>query len=53
MPTRKKCNFARTRVDYLGHVISGQGVEVDPEKIRAIREWLITKNVRVLGLTGY
>ncbi|KAA0034981.1 Transposon Tf2-9 polyprotein [Cucumis melo var. makuwa] len=51
------CSFAKTKVDYLGHIISGKGVEVDPEKIRAIKEWPTPKNVRevqgFLGLTGY
>ena len=54
---KKKCSFARSRVDYLGHIISGEGVEVDPEKIRAIKEWPIPANVRevrrFLGLTDY
>ena len=54
---RKKCSFAQSRVDYLGHIISGDGIEVDPEKIRAIKEWPIPVNVRevrgFLGLTGY
>ncbi|TYK14463.1 Ty3/gypsy retrotransposon protein [Cucumis melo var. makuwa] len=54
---QKKCSFAKTKVDYLGHIISGKGVEVDPEKIRAIKEWPTPKNVRevrgFLGLTGY
>ena len=49
----KKCSFAKERVDYLGHIISGQGVEVDPEKIRAIKEWPISTNVReVRGFLG-
>nr|ADN33669.1 ty3-gypsy retroelement transposase [Cucumis melo subsp. melo] len=34
-----KCSFAKERVGYLGHIISEKGVEVDPEKIRAIKEW--------------
>ena len=31
-----KCVFAVSQVDYLGHVISAQGVTPDPEKITAI-----------------
>ena len=54
---KKKCSFAQSRVDYLRHIISGDGVEVDPEKIRAIKEWPLLANVRevrgFLGLTGY
>ncbi|KAA0053501.1 RNA-directed DNA polymerase-like protein [Cucumis melo var. makuwa] len=33
-----KCNFAKTRVGYLGRIILGKGIEVDLEKIRAIKE---------------
>lgn len=29
----KKCRFAQYRIDYLGHWVSAQGVEVDQEKI--------------------
>ena len=54
---QKKCSFAQERIDYLGHIISGQEVEVNPEKIRAIREWPIPSNIRevrgLLGLTCY
>ena len=52
-----KCRFAKMKVEYLGHIISGKGVEVDPEKIRSIKEWPVPTNVRevrgFLGLTGY
>ena len=54
---RKKCCFAGSKVEYLGHVLLGRGVEVDPEKIRAVKQWPIPTNVRevrgFLGLTGY
>ncbi|KAL0537584.1 hypothetical protein IC582_026565 [Cucumis melo] len=54
---RKKCSFAQSRIEYLGHIISGGGVEVDPEKIRSIANWPVPKNAReirgFLGLTGY
>ena len=32
-----KCRFGVTKVDYLGHIISDQGVAVDPSKIEAIQ----------------
>lgn len=52
-----KCKFECVEVDYLGHVISGKGVAVDPEKIRCILDWPEPKNVKgvrgFLGLTGY
>ena len=55
--TLGKCSFAKTRIGYLGHIISEKGVEVDPKKIRAIREWPTPTCVRevrgFLGLTNY
>ena len=52
-----KCKFGCKQIDYLGHVISGDGVAVDPEKVKCILEWPEPKNVKgvrgFLGLTGY
>ena len=52
-----KCCFGVTSVEYLGHVISNKGVEVDPSKIQTIIEWptpTTPKAVRgFLGLAGY
>ena len=52
-----KCHFAHTEVNYLGHVVSWEGVRPDPEKIKAVQEFPIPKtplDVRAfLGLSGY
>lgn len=34
-----KCSFGKESVEYLGHIISGKGVEVDPDKINAMQSW--------------
>ena len=35
----KKCTFCVDKVVFLGFVVSGRGVEVDLEKVKAIQEW--------------
>ncbi|KAL0544147.1 hypothetical protein IC582_019259 [Cucumis melo] len=40
----EKCSFAKPRISYLGHFISEQGIEADPEKIRAVSEWQTPTN---------
>ena len=44
-------------MDYLGHIISKEGVKVDPSKIKAITEWPKPDNISklrgFLGLIGY
>jgi hypothetical protein len=54
---RKKCSFGGQQVECLGHVISEQGVSVDPANIASILEWPVPQNVKgvreFLGLTGY
>ena len=52
-----KCDFFKDKIQYLGHVVTKEGISVDPEKIKAIEDWLVPKdvtNVRsFMGITGY
>jgi hypothetical protein len=40
-----KCSFFQKEIHYLGHIISDEGISVDPEKVKAIMEWPVPKNV--------
>ena len=51
-----KCDFYRDIIRYLGHIISEEGISVDPEKIEAIMNWptpLVTDVRSFMGLAGY
>jgi len=34
---RKSGNFAKDEISYVGHILSGEGLKADPEKIRAVQ----------------
>ncbi|KAI3788522.1 hypothetical protein L2E82_01291 [Cichorium intybus] len=52
-----KCDFWLREVQFLGHVVSAEGIKVDPAKIEAVMKWEPPKTpteVRsFLGLAGY
>ena len=52
-----KCEFWIRKVNFLGHVISKEGIHVDPSKIKAIENWSAPKTPteirQLLGLAGY
>jgi hypothetical protein len=52
-----KCEFWLQEVAFLGHIISADGVKVDPEKVKAVSEWKQPMNVTeirsFLGLAEY
>ena len=52
-----KCFFGIKEVEYLGNIVSHEGVKVDPNKIKAMMDWMIPKTLKniqgFLGMTGY
>jgi hypothetical protein len=52
-----KCEFWINEVPFMGHVISSEGITVDPSKVRDILDWELPKSVHqvqsFLGLAGY
>ncbi|XP_066320263.1 uncharacterized mitochondrial protein AtMg00860-like [Miscanthus floridulus] len=52
-----KCKFWLEEVTFLGHILTAEGVDVDPAKNEAIKEWEQPHNVtdirNFLGLAGY
>lgn len=52
-----KCEFWLREVSFLGHVVFGDGIAVDPSKIDAVLQWeaptSVTEIRSFLGLAGY
>ena len=52
-----KCSLGEEQLEYLGHLISVQGVDIDPTKIECVEQWPIPNSLKslwgFLGLIGY
>lgn len=52
-----KCKFAVSEIKFLGHIIKHNHIEIDPDKISAVRKWPVPRTrkqvQRFLGLAGY
>ena len=52
-----KCAFFFKKLKFLGFVITPEGVETDPEKIKVIKDWPKPRTIKeaqsFLGLTGF
>ena len=52
-----KCRFLQSQVKYLGHIISKEGIQADPEKVKTLVDWEVPKNstqtLQFLGLANY
>jgi hypothetical protein len=53
----KKCSFFQREVSFLGHLVSGEGIRADPQKVHAVQSWPAPRNIHelrcFLGLTNY
>ncbi|GJR17130.1 putative reverse transcriptase domain-containing protein [Tanacetum coccineum] len=52
-----KCDFWLGKVAFLGHIVSADGITIDPAKVETITKWprptMVTKVRSFLGLAGY
>ncbi len=52
-----KCVFARTELEFLGHILSGDGLRVDPKKTSAVADWPVPRDISqlrsFLGMANY
>ncbi|XP_022188087.2 uncharacterized protein LOC111046770 [Nilaparvata lugens] len=45
---KDKCNFLKSELKYLGHIVTEQGLRTDPETIRAVRDFPTPQRVKSL-----
>jgi hypothetical protein len=52
-----KCEFWIKEVPFLGHMVSPEGIMVDPSKVKEVLDWKLPTSVSkvrsFLGLAGY
>ncbi|UYV64930.1 K02A2.6-like [Cordylochernes scorpioides] len=53
----RKCKLFKEKVRYLGHLISRQGIQTDPDRTETVRQWPVPRDVHqlrsFLGLCSY
>jgi hypothetical protein len=42
----EKCKFFQTSVDFLGYIVSTDGISMDPSKVKSILDWPAPKSVK-------
>lgn len=53
----RKCCFAREQVNFLGHIITSEGLQIDPTRVSSIQNFRTPRNIKelrsFLGLVNY
>jgi transposase InsO family protein len=53
----EKCEFGLHKLEFLGHVVGANGIEMDPAKVSIVQEWPVPTNLTelrsFLGLCNY
>jgi len=53
----EKCSLIQRSVSFLGHVVSGDGIATDPQKVKIVTDWPVPNSVKevrsFLALAGY
>ena len=48
-----KCEFGMAKLEFLGHIVSADGIQMDPGKVKAMTDWPVPKNsTEVKGFLG-
>ena len=47
---KSKCFFGVQEVEHLGDIVSHEGVKVDPNKIKSIKEWKVPTTIKYLRI---
>lgn len=54
---KEKCVFGKSQINFLGHLIGAEGIQIDPDKVKAIQALAAPSNIkelrRMLGMVNY
>ncbi len=53
----EKCSFVKSKLEFLGHIVSDKGIQTDPAKVQKVKDFPVPQNITqlrgFLGLTSY